>query len=189
MTLHIIHLSRRKDRWETLQQELKGQAIKDYIIWEGIENTNLACQGVSKAHKQVIQYAKDNNLKSILVAEDDIKFTSVGALDYFLANEPIRTYDLYLAGISYRKINSDQIVTDFSGLMLYKIAQPFYDTFLSIAENRHLDRNLKNKGTYIVCDPFAAIQHNGYSDTKKTYINFDAYFEKRKLFGSNSHDE
>ena len=184
MTLHIIHLAHRKDRWKTLHQELEDQSITDYKIWPGIEDLDKPSRGVAKAHKQIIQYAKDAQLTSILVAEDDVKFTAPGALDYFLKKEPVEAYDLYLAGISYGKLNTDCQVTDFSGLMLYKIALPFYDTFLSLSEDGHIDRNLKNKGNYFVCYPFAATQHNGFSDNKKAYVNFDTYFKGRKLFES-----
>ncbi len=181
MTLHIIHLPHRTDRWKTLTQELKDQSIIDYRVWHGVEDPEQPYRGIAKAHKQIIQYAKDNNLESILIAEDDVRFTASKALLYFLSKEP-STYDLYLGGISSGRLNPDQTVTNFSGLMLYKMRQQFYDTFLSLTEDSHIDRTLKNKGIYIVCNPFIAIQHNGYSDNKKIIVNYDRYFSNRELY-------
>lgn len=63
--------------------------------------------------------------------------------------------------IIYGNINLDNTVNDFSGLHFYKIKNNFYDTFLSTAEAKDIDRSLANKGKYIVCNPFSAIQHNG----------------------------
>ena len=182
MILYIIHLLHRNDRWQLLQNELATQKITDFRVWPGILDEEIPFRGVAKAHKQIVLYAKENNLPSILVAEDDVKFTAPGAMSYFLEQEPL-LYDLYLGGISHGKIGNDQTVTDFAGTMLYKINQYFYDTFLSIPEDGHIDRNLKNKGRYIVCQPFAATQHNGYSDNKKEYFNYDLYLNGRTLFG------
>lgn len=107
-----------------------------------------------------------------MIAEDDIKFTARGAFDYFIKNEP-QEYDLYLGGIIYGNINSDNTVCDFAGTHFYKIKQKFYDTFLSIPEGKDIDRLLANKGKFIVCNPFVAIQNNGFSDNQKRHQNYD----------------
>ena len=45
----------------------------------GYMTGNTFSRGVAKAHsKQIVLYAKENNLPSILVAEDDVKFTYPG---------------------------------------------------------------------------------------------------------------
>jgi hypothetical protein len=81
-------------------------------------------RGIAKAHKQIIQWASNQNLPSILIAEDDIKFTAKRAFEYFIKNEP-PDFDLYLGGITYGKINTDNSVTDFAGTHLYKINKKF----------------------------------------------------------------
>lgn len=75
---------------------------------------------------------------------------------------------MYLGGIYYGRIKDDNSVSDFAGTMLYKIHQKFYDTFLSINEEIDIDRALAGKGRFIVCNPFVAIQHEGFSDNKKS---------------------
>lgn len=181
MLLNIIHLTHRKDRLINLIKELDNQLITEYLIWDGILDLENPSRGISKAHKQIVQMAKKNNLPFVLIAEDDIKFTAKGAFNYFLQSEP-KDYDLYLGGIYYGNIKPDNSAEDFSGLTLYMIQSKFYDTFLSIPENLPLDRGLSKKGFYLVCNPFIAIQYDGYSDNKKSYQNYDMYLKGRNLY-------
>ncbi|MBK7810073.1 MAG: hypothetical protein IPI50_02360 [Saprospiraceae bacterium] len=179
--LNIIHLSNRKDRFKLINNQLIAQGIQDYRFWEGIINPKNPATGIAKAHKQVVLWAKEQKLCSVMIAEDDVKFTGKGAYDYFLKNEPTN-YDLYLGGIYYGRIKDDNSVSDFAGTMLYKIHQKFYDTFLSINEEIDIDRALAGKGRFIVCNPFVAIQHEGFSDNKKKHVNYDICLKGRKLF-------
>lgn len=179
--LNIIHLKHRRDRMLLFQQQISEQGIKNYKIWEGIKIDNNPKKGIAMAHKQIVEWAGNQNLSSIIVAEDDIQFTASGAYKYFLENEP-ESYDLYLGGIVYGKLNSDNSINEFSGLTLYMINQRFYETFLSIPETLDLDRALANRGEYIVCNPFVAIQHDGYSDNHSKYMKYDRYYENRSFF-------
>ena len=85
-------------------------------------------------------------------------------------------------GIYFGSLNTDNSVEDFAGLTLYKIRQKFYDTFLSINEDKDLDRELSKKGKFLVCNPFVAVQHNGFSDNVKEYVNHDKHLIGKKLF-------
>ena len=181
MIVNIIHLSNRADREASFNKELEEQNIFNCRIWEGIIDTTMPCRGISKAHKQIVKYAKDNSLPEILIAEDDLKFTSKGSFEFFLKNKP-KDFDIYLAGIYFGELNRDNIVRDFSGLTCYIINHKFFDTFLSVPENDNIDRCLKNKGKFIVCNPFAVIQYNGFSDNVKQYCNYDSYLIGRKFF-------
>lgn len=178
--LHIINLSHRKDRILLLNNQLLKQNLIG-CIWPGISDLENAKRGISKAHKQIVRYAKRQNLPSITIAEDDIKFTDLGGFDYFMQTEPI-DYDLYLGGIYFGILNADNSVEDFAGLTLYKIKQKFYDTLLSINEDKDLDRELSKKGKFLVCNPFVAVQHNGFSDNVKEYVNYDKHLIGKKLF-------
>ncbi len=181
MQLHIIHLKHRIDRLQQLNNQLFEQNIDHYRLWDGILDEKSPKRRIAKAHKQIIEWAGNQNLPSIVIAEDDIKFTAPGAFEYFIKNEP-KEFDLYLGGITYGSINSDNSVSDFSGMHLYKINQKFYETFLSIPEGKDIDRSLANKGKFVVCNPFVAIQHNGFSDNQKKHQNYDLHFHNRKLY-------
>jgi hypothetical protein len=180
LTINIIHLHQRLDRFEVFQKELKSQNISDFKIWKGITNQESTIKNISLAHKQIVQHAKVLKLPSILIAEDDIKFTDFGAFDFYLKNIPT-DFDLYLGGIIWGQIER-QLSKRFSGTMLYVIQEKFYDTFLSTDEHYHIDRGLRNKGKFIVCNPMVAVQHNGYSNNAKRIMNYDVYLKGRDLY-------
>ncbi len=183
MQLNIIHLKHRKDRQDLLTKELNEQNITEYTIWEGYLDNESPKRGIAKAHKHIVKWAFDHNLSSVMIAEDDIKFTSPGAFDYFMQNEP-EEYDIYLGSIFYGNIKEDCSVNDFAGATLYIVKQQFYGVFLSLPENENIDfdRALANKGKYIVCDPFVAIQHNGYSDNVKAYRDYEPFLKNRRIY-------
>ena len=181
MQLNIIHLAHRRDRWLRLKKELRNQAISNYKIWDGIVDPYIPARGISKAHKQIVQYALKYNLPEVLIAEDDLKFTDIGAFEFFLKNKPAE-YDLYLSSIYYGKLDETNIVEDFSGLTFYIANRRFYEKLLSIPEHDNLDRLLNHKGRFIVCNPFPVIQHNGFSDNTKHYCYYDNYLKDKKLF-------
>ena len=71
MQLRIIHLKARKDRAQLIEQQLIEKNITNYKIWEGIEDNENPKRGIAKAHKQIIKWASNQNLASILIAEQD----------------------------------------------------------------------------------------------------------------------
>lgn len=181
MLLNIIHLPKRVDRLELLKKELLVQKIEKHKIWDGIINPIIPVQGISQAHKQIVRYAQREKLPEILIGEDDLHFTEKGAFRFFINNKP-NDYDIYLGGILDGKIKKDSTVDDFSGLTLYFINERFYNIFLSMPENTNLDRALRNKGKFLVCNPFVVVQHNGFSDNVKQFCNYDEFLKDRNLF-------
>lgn len=182
MLINIIHLPHRTDRMKSLIDQLGQQNITNYKIWNGIADANLPAKGISQAHKQIVRYARENQLTEVLIAEDDLQFTAKGAFAFFLENKP-PDFDLYLASIYIGEIKEDNTVGDFSGLTFYIINEKYYDTFLAAPEHDNLDRLIKNTGRFVVCSPFTVIQQNGFSNNVGTYCNYDAFLLGRKLFG------
>jgi hypothetical protein len=181
MRLNIIHIPQRTDRMKLLQQELYFQGVQDYRLWDGIVDPLLPYRGISKAHKQIVRHAKENSLPEVLIAEDDLHFTSKNAFQFYLENKP-SDYDIYLGGIYSGNLDKERTVKDFSGLTLYSVHQRFYDSFLSISEDQDLDRALCNKGKFSVCYPFVVTQHSGFSDNVKKYCDYDKLLLGRALF-------
>lgn len=181
MQVHIIHLPHRLDRWITLEKELYHQNITDIKIWHGIVDANIVAKGISQAHKQIVRYAQDQKLPEVLIAEDDLKFTSKGAYDFFISNKP-SDYDLYLASIYFGVVKNDNSVDDFSGLTFYMVNERFYQRFLSAPEYDNLDRSLRGTGKFIVCDPFTVIQYDGFSDNLKENTNYYCYLKNKRMF-------
>ncbi len=164
-----------------LMQQLTAQNITDYKIWPAIMDTP-RCKGISRAHKQIIQSAKENGLPEVLVFEDDIKFEAAGAFDYYMQNKP-EDFDIYLGGI-YRGEILDKRVKTFTGFHCYIVRQRFYDTFLGVDETRDIDHALSRLGDYHVCYPFAAIQHTGiYSDNNGAVSHLEPLLRNRLIYG------
>ena len=182
MVLNIIHLKHRTDRFELLMNELNTQGIAEYKIWDGIIDPILAARGISLAHKQIVKQAWKEKLSEILICEDDVHFTANGAFNFFIKNKPA-DFDIYLGGINECIIRKDNSVDDFSGTTIYIINQRFYEAFLTLPESLNFDRALRNKGKFIVCNPFIAIQHNGFSDNVKRFYNHEKYLQGRNLYG------
>jgi len=181
MQVNIIHLPHREDRLKSSLKELESQNITDFKFWDGIVDPHNIPRGISQAHKQIVRSAKNEGLKEVLIAEDDLKFTACGAFDFFIKNKP-PDFDLYLASIYCGEIDKNNTVNDFSGLTFYIIAENFYNTFLNIPEYNNIDRLLNGKGKFIVCNPFTVIQSDGYSDNMKAYCDNQFFFNKFKLF-------
>lgn len=180
MIPNIIHNYDRADRFKTLIYELKTQKISDYMMWNSIHDEKSPQRGINRAHKKIVKWAKQENLDEVLIFEDDIKFCGKQAFEYFIYNKPI-DFDIYLGGIYFGKIEEDNSVKQFGALHCYIVNKRFYDTFLNVSDDEHLDGALAGLGKYIVCNPFAAVQYNGYSDNNKRYYNYDVLLENRKL--------
>lgn len=125
------------------------------------------------------------NLPEVIIAEDDVQFLGPGAFNFFLENKPSE-FDLYLGGISYGRLLPDDTVSDFAGIHLYIIHRNFYTIFLAQDGTIDIDRSLKDKGKYVVCNPVVAIQRAGFSDNRKEYVDYSSFFKNRNLYnGSN----
>lgn len=181
MFLNIIHLENRADRLKLLKKELNDEYISEYKIWNGIIDPIITARGISLAHKQIVEYAKKEKLSEILICEDDIHFTAKGAFRFFVNNKP-SDFDIYLGSIYEGTIKEDNSVDDFSGMTIYIINERFYDIFLALPENLNIDRALINKGKFIVCNPFIAIQHNGFSDNMNRFCNYDECLHGMRLY-------
>jgi hypothetical protein len=179
--LNIIHLPHRSDRWNLLQTELSQQHISNTKMWNGIVDEALPCKGISKAHKQIISWAKGNGLEDVLIAEDDLHFSAAGAFDHFINCKPF-DFDIYLGGISWGSIRSDGSVHDFSGTTLYFANERFYDTLLNLPEDKDYDRAMAGLGRFFVCMPMVVMQHNGFSDNHQRHVDYGPVLRRMKWF-------
>lgn len=184
-TVHVINLKNRVDRLEHFKVQAAEQGF-EYKIWEGIPHFK-PFVGIAKAHKRVVQHAKDNNLPYIIICEDDINFSDKGAFDYFISKMPT-DFDLFIGVIYHGHIRPDNTVLEFSSLILYIIHSRFYDTFLSVPEKSNIDRELKLLGKFVVCNPFVCKQTGGYSDNSRSMVDEieqdKKYMGNRKFFRS-----
>lgn len=185
MQINLIHLQHRTDREERFKKEFAEQGITDYKIWEGITTEPTSAQNINLAHKQIVRWAKENNLESVLIAEDDICFTAKGAWQYFLSQFP-KSYDLFFSMIYSAEVKDNRILNGFSGLTMYAVHSKFYDFFLSIPDHVHIDRWLGQSAfakEYYIVPEYCTYQSGGYTDNLKRVMYYDAYLLDVKMFG------
>lgn len=183
--LNIITLPHRVDRHESFKKEMLEQGI-EYNIRNGVEDKQFPYRGINRAHKLVVEWAKSEGLKNVIIAEDDIKFSAPGAWNYFMSQIP-ESYDLFF-GMIYAGSVSDKnkILNGFSGMTLYSVHERFYDFFLKLPDADHIDRRLGRSAfihEYFICDPNVCYQSGGYSDNKKQTLYYDEYTKNKKFFG------
>lgn len=186
--VNIINLPHRTER--RLQAEQQAIEQKFYArFWEGIVHPHDRKKGICLAHKQIVQNAKECGDKFCVIAEDDILFfkSEDGKLawDYFLDNMPDE-FSLYFSMIYVGVIKDNRIVSVFSGMTMYMISQDFYDTFLSLPDSCHIDRQLgltANIHKYMVCPKFVCYQDGSRSDNNFMTCSYEPYLVGRKIYG------
>lgn len=182
MTANVIHNPDNVDRFDRLRKELDRQKwVPDIQMWPAVF-LDKPYRGIMEAHKQIVRHAKEGEMPFVWIMEDDIRIPNIYGLEFFVEQRP-DDFDIYLGGIYAGGILPNGAVKNFSGLHCYMVHERFYDTFLSVPDNTHLDRALRGKGKYVVCQPFAAIQYNGYSENTGQIENYDHWLKKYKIYG------
>jgi hypothetical protein len=186
-TVHCINLPKREDRRNAFSHQSAIQGF-DTRFWNGVYDKKSPKRGICKAHKQIISFAKEERLSSIIVAEDDCRFTDMGAFDYYIQNIP-QDYDLYLGMVYVAQVENGVVKNGMSGShTLYTVHERFYDFYLSAPDDVHIDRYLGSFAwhkKYVVCSPMVCTQTNGsYSDNLKCKVNYDKYHQGMNLFRS-----
>jgi hypothetical protein len=183
MTVNIIHLKNTEwssGRYNSFTKELNEQGISDYKVWDGIHDANKV-RAISRAHKQIVQYAKDNGLPEICIAEDDLCFLAKGSFDYYLHNKPTE-FSIYMGGLSNILKREGDYITDFRGMTLYTVHESFYDKFLSVPETVNIDAGLKGFGKYYLCPKIVCSQRAGFSYHKKRHKDYSHLLKQYDTF-------
>lgn len=179
MYVHILINPYRPIPNTTLNNELDRQGI-NAKFWEPIYDPKDVVRSINLSHKQIVQFAIDHHLPEICIMEEDVMFPAPDGWQYFLANKPAN-FDLYLAGTyGLNKLALDRVaegigpveINNFAGLHCYIISECYYDKFLALPENKHID-DQPGLGTFYVCAPFAALQFPGWSSTQRAVADYN----------------
>ena len=149
--------------------ELAEQGIKDYRIWEPVHDPDSVIRSINLSHKQIIRWAKENNIPEVAIFEDDCMFTAPGAWDHFLAEKPVWKFDIWLGGTYGLNKPITGKVDKINGIHCYICSERFYDTFLAVPDDIHVDVALDGLGLYYICYPFVAIQRPGWSSNSRAF--------------------
>ena len=179
MKLNIIYDDRRFERYAPLINELLRQGIADYKFWNPIYHKDVVTS-INLSHKQIVLWAKLVGLKEVCIAEDDLMFTHPTSWVYFLDQKP-KEYELYLA-CSYGGLSEKQTI----GFHLYCVHECFYDKFLSVPDNVHIDTAMwpLGKEKFHFCYPFPALQRAGFSSNNKAFADYNTVLKEEDIYGN-----
>ena len=181
--INVICDDRMIDRQLPLLEELIRQKAP-YILWPIVEDKNSVVASINKSHKQIVAFAKKQNLPEILIGEDDLCFPATDGYQYFIKNKP-QYYDLYIAG-SYLPIEHNPYphATSVVGFHLYFVHSRYYDRYLSLPDDGHIDQLQDGSTCEIkVCYPFAAIQRPGWSSNNRAAVNYNNQLKAEDVYG------
>lgn len=185
MIAHVIVNPYRPHPNTTLYKELDRQGI-DAKIWKGVHDPNDVVRGIGLSHKRIIQFACDHCLPQICILEEDVWFPADDGWQYFQNNIP-EYFDLYLGGaygLNHTELKSVANssgaieINNFAGLHCYIVSENYYEKFLNLPENKHID-DQPGLGSFYVCAPFAALQYPGWSANARQPVDYNC--DKRML--------
>ena len=175
-----------RERLKNLLIELKEQGITEFTLVPGEYDPVNTKKAIHKGHRAIVQKAKDLGLSRVLIAEDDIKFTHPNSFNYFISQIP-ESYDIFSGLVYSASMDGNRIMNGGSGLTsLYVVNSRFYDFFLSMDIDNHVDRELALtafKHEYYVCQPMCVEQRGGYSFNLKQSMFYSEYLRDKKMYG------
>lgn len=191
MEFHVLYDNRpQPDKLPPLMSELRSQGIEPSKIWEPILAKSVV-ESINVSFKQIIRYAKEKRLPEIAIAEDDLMFSCVGAWSYFLQNKPAH-YSIYIGG-NYLINEPEKYTTphyklnQYVGNQLIIVSEGYYDRFLSVPDNLHIDMAQKDMGEFYACFPMIALQRPGHSANAGRDVNYNSNLKPEWIYNGALH--
>jgi hypothetical protein len=180
MRVNVIYDNRHNDDLDRLADEFKRQGIHDYKIWEAIIDRPTVVESINASHKMIVRWAKENNLKEVCIAEQDVFFPTENGWSYYLNHKP-KEYDLYLGGTYLNDLGDFNRVC---GFHLYMVREQFYDVFLAIDDLLHIDTaidEIRKSYNFKVCRPFVALQRAGFSANNQAHVDYNVMLNEKYI--------
>jgi hypothetical protein len=168
LTVHIIHDNRRPERFQSFTDELERQGILEFTVWSPVEDIKSVVRSINLSHKQIVRWAAEQGLDRVCIMEDDIMFPSKDGWNFFLKNCP-KEFKLYSA-CNY--FNRENPAKELVGLHCYIIHESYYNEFLSIDKDKHIDTAISGIDIH-VCYPYPALQREGFSFNNMADVNYN----------------
>ena len=174
-----------RERLKNLLIEIKEQGITEFTLVPGEYDPVNTKKAIHLGHRKIVQYAKDNNLNRIVIAEDDFCFTHPNSFNYFISQIP-KSYDIFSGLVYSASMQENRIMNGGSGMTsLYIVNSRFYDFFLSMDIDNHVDRELALtafKHEYFIVEQMCVTQRGGFSHQLRQNMWYDAYLEGKEMY-------
>lgn len=180
----VVHIITLPSRRKSIGQEMDRHGVTA-IYWEGV-TSGQPIHNINASHKAIVQHAKDSGMERIIIAEDDCRFFGEPGegFKYFLDNRPTEPYDLYLSSFYSGDRLPGNRVKNIAGLTLYEVHSRFFDTYLSVRNDHHIDRLLSTtQGRFFVSPKFCTFQQKGYSYQRKRWADDSNRLIGQPIFG------
>lgn len=186
--INVIYDNRHSADYTRLILEFRKQGIgvNEYKFWEAEVYPHSVLESITASFKKIVRWGKENNLSEVTIAEQDLFFTSPNSYKYFIENKP-NEFDVYVSG-SYLLDNRYEYkaplvkVTEYVGNQLIVVHSRYYDTFLSLPDDNHIDTIQSGLGDFYVCFPFIGLQRPGYSSNAQIEVNYNNMIPKEYIY-------
>ena len=198
-----INLESRPDRKKHIEEQLNSVGLIKYARFSAIKTTNGAI-GCSLSHLKCLEIARDNNLKHLLICEDDTTFLQPEVFktqfNSFLSKHHSSEWDVVLlAGnnvLPYSQIDDTCIrVTHCQTTTCYLVNGKYFNILINnikLGVNKLINDptnkfsyaidkywlQLQKKDRWFLIIPLTVIQQEGYSDIEKKYVNYNRLMTK-----------
>lgn len=178
MKVNVIY-DNRSDDYERLVAEFVRQGIGSYRFWDAITDRKTVVESINASHKMIVRDAIENSLEQVCIAEQDVTFPAPDGWRWFLANMP-ETFDIYASSTYVDDLHDKNILC---GFHLYVVHQRFYEKFLSIPDEKHIDTAANDlKGNVYVCRPYAALQRSGWSFNARATVDYNTIVKPEDIY-------
>jgi len=193
--IYCINLDRRPDRWLQVQEEFKITHILNRVKrFSAIINLD-GRVGLVQTHLKLLKLAKEQNMRNILIFEDDVKFINMpleslgkainqlenidwsmfylganvqGKLESISLNLAILKKGLCAHAIAYNNNMYDLLINKFSKVKKIITADDILDVHLLLMQQKHLS---------LIINPMIVTQQASYSDLEKKQVDY-SYLEE-----------
>ncbi len=182
---NILYDDRRFEDFPMIVEEMKRQGITDYK-WANPVMCDNVVKSINLSQKLIVQKAKDAGEEMVCIMEQDIQFPSPNGWRYFLDNMP-KEFDVYIGGtylMDNRIVWEAPLVKvkEWIGNHCIIIAKKYYDTFLSLPDDKHIDTENRGLGEFFVCYPFPALQRSGFSANNMCEVNYNSILQAKDIY-------
>jgi len=205
--IYCINLDRRSDRWEECLEEFQNHNlnVKRYSAFDGkklesLSGLNPGQVGAIYSHRGVLQHAKNTEMDSILILEDDVKFSeNINEKFSKIVDNIPNDWDVILFGGNHVGNNpwskgelieiSPNVfrVTYSLALHCYAVKKTVYDLAIESlskmnATNDALFAEIQSKINCYIIRPHLAWQRPSYSDLCELHSDHIALYDDKALF-------